>query len=89
MRKKHITTIKINLSSKELAEAMHRALKPESDTRVKIAVDDSTLTMDFETETLATLRALTNSYLRCIIAAKNAVDAANARFETSQTEFTP
>ena len=85
MRKKHIATIKINLSSKELAGTIHQALKPESDTRVKITVDGSTLTIDFETETLAALRALTNSYLRWIIAAKNTVDAANAHVISSQT----
>lgn len=85
MRKKHIATIKINLSSEELAETINQALIPESDTRVKITVDGSTLTVDFEIETLAALRALTNSYLRWIIAAKNAVDAANAHVVTSQT----
>ncbi len=79
MEKKHVATIKINLSSEKLAETVCRALKPESDPRVKVAVCGSTLTMDFETETLATLRALTNSYLRCVSAAKNAVDAANPR----------
>lgn len=78
MNKNHTATIEIDLGSKELTETIWRALTPESDTRAKIRTENSTLTIRFETKTLATLRALTNSYLRGVIAAKNSVDAARA-----------
>ena len=67
MSEKCTETIEINLPSVELAKTIYHSLKPESNARCKITIKDGTLILDFKAKTTATLRALTNSYLRWII----------------------
>lgn len=77
MSRKHKTTINIALPSANLAETVYRALKPELDVKAQMTVEDSFITLNLEADTISTLRALTNSYLRWIATVSNTIDVMN------------
>ena len=66
MNNKHSTTIEINLPSPELAETVYLSLKPELNAKVGITVEECFLTLKIRADTIPSLRALANSYLRWV-----------------------
>ncbi|MFH0896760.1 MAG: KEOPS complex subunit Pcc1 [Candidatus Bathyarchaeota archaeon] len=78
MRRKHEATIRIGLSSSNLAVTIYRALKPELDAKAQMTVEDGIVTLNLEASTVSTLRALTNSYLRWIATICNTIDTVNS-----------
>ena len=66
-------TLQIELASQKLARTIHRSLIPEqqastsSTTRVHIDYEGEILTLHLKARSIATLRALINSYLRWTI----------------------
>ena len=67
MSGKHIANIDISLPTADLAKTVYRALRPETGFKAKIVVKGNIISLKLEADTTATLRALTNSYLRWII----------------------
>lgn len=70
----HLATIEIRMLSENLAKAIYQALKPECNAKAQIIVEFNIITLNFKANTLAMLRALTNSYLRWIITITNTLD---------------
>ena len=66
MSGKRNAIINIAMSSDKLAEMVFRALNPEVDARVQIAINDNVVTLYINTKTTAMMRAVANSYLRWI-----------------------
>jgi tRNA threonylcarbamoyladenosine modification (KEOPS) complex Pcc1 subunit len=70
MTPNYSANLRIELASKKLARTVHRALIPEQQastspaTRVHIDYEGDVLILHLEARSVATLRALINSYLR-------------------------
>ncbi len=67
--------IEVNFSTKNMARAVYSALKPELDTKVRLVLEDTVLTINLQADTVAALRALTNSYLRWLATLNNSINA--------------
>ena len=66
MKNSHILIIEIALPSIDVAQIIYKALKPEVGTKVQLFLVGETLKLRLVAESIAMLRALTNSYLRLI-----------------------
>lgn len=83
MSRNYVATISVELPSRELAEAILRALKPElrasssRGSRVQMRVEGNSMTLRLEARSVATMRALVNSYLRWTIAIRDTLNALN------------
>lgn len=77
MSVKCVATFEINLPSSNLARTIYCSLKPELDAKTQITVEDNVITLSFKANTIATLRALTNSYLRWISTIRKTIDVLN------------
>ena len=68
----HAITLRFEMGTPKLADAVFQALKPEvnisqkTGVKASIDIDGSVLTLCFEAKGIARLRAVTNSYLRWI-----------------------
>lgn len=80
--------ITLNMHSPALAAVVSKAFQPEvsvsraSGSSVQITVAENLLTMCFETQSTATMRALINSYLRWV----KMIDEANAVFNERKSK---
>ncbi len=76
------------MHSPELATVVSKAFQPEvsvsqaSGSSVQISVAENLLTLSFETQSTATMRALINSYLRWVMM----IDEANAEFNERKSK---
>jgi len=66
LREKNVAILEIRLPSSDLAKIIKLSLKPELDTKTQMTVEDNVVTLILRSNTVATLRALFNSYLRWI-----------------------
>lgn len=80
MKEKHIASVEFFLPSPELAKTIYLSLKPEAGAKAKITFEDSLITLSLKADSVATLRALFNSYIRWISTIKNAMEAADIDF---------
>ena len=74
MNPKHIMSIEVNFSSKNTANAVYYALKPELNTKVQMILEDDALTLHLQADTVAALRALANSYLRWLATLNSSIN---------------
>ena len=81
--------VRFELGTPKLADTVFQALRPEINVSQKagavgsISVKDSVLTLNFETQSIARLRAIINSYLRWIV---TIIDTISENVETSVQE---
>jgi len=66
LKEKHTGTIVISVTSVKLAETIYVALAPELNGKTEMNRKEDQLTLSFKADTLSTLRATCNSYLRWI-----------------------
>ena len=69
----HKLLIEINLTSENLARTVYFALKPELKT--KIMISNTGIILHLETNSISSLRALANSYLRWTATILNIIDS--------------
>ena len=83
--KDQIAIIQIESSSDKIAKTIHQALIPEIHTsnlkelHVKVQRIENLLIFHFKSNNTATLRALTNSYLRWIITLSKSIEVINLK----------
>jgi tRNA threonylcarbamoyladenosine modification (KEOPS) complex Pcc1 subunit len=81
MTSDYSANVRIELVSKKLARTVYRSLIPEQHastsptTRVHIGFEGYVLTLHLEARSVATLRALINSYLRWTVTIQAVVDS--------------
>jgi tRNA threonylcarbamoyladenosine modification (KEOPS) complex Pcc1 subunit len=83
LSRSHVLTIEISLPSQSLAKVIYRTLKLEIDTGVLITIQGSLVMLHIEANTIAALRASTNSYLRWIAIVNNIIDAVKGSSSTT------